>query len=163
MRFINYSEIHQINKGPVLSLIEDNNGSIWAVIGYTLVRIDPRTNSIVQYKNDPENTNALSFQKKLGNCGSVNLLIDNADNLWISAWAGGISKASLDDLYSKENLRDVKFTNYFNDPDDPASSVLDFIQDRFGYLWICTRSGGVIKFDPETEIFKNLQTGTEQS
>ena len=25
------------------------------------------------------------------------------------------------------------------------------------YLWICTRSGGVIKFDPETEIFKNYK------
>ena len=157
VRFINYSEIHQINEGPVFSLIEDNKGSIWAVIGYTLVRIDSRTNSIVQYKNNPENTNALSFQKKLGNGGSVNLVIDNADNLWISAWTGGISKASLNDLYSKDNLSEVKFSNYFNDPDDPASSVLNFIQDRFSYLWICTRSGGLIKFDPETELFKNYK------
>lgn len=157
VRFINYSEIHQINKGVVFSLVEDSKGSIWAVIGYTLVRIDPKTNSIVQYKNKPENTNTLSFQKKLGNVGSVNLFIDYDDNLWISTWTGGISKASLEDLYSKDNLREVKFSNYFNDPDDPASSVLDFIQDRFGIFWICTRSGGVIKFDPETEMFKNYK------
>jgi serine phosphatase RsbU (regulator of sigma subunit)/ligand-binding sensor domain-containing protein len=156
-RFINYSEIHQINKGSVFSLIEDNKGSIWAVIGYTLVRIDPRTNSIVQYKNNPENTNALSFQKKLGNFGSVNLLIDDADNLWISTWSGGISRVSLEEIYSKKNLRDVKFTNYFNNPDDPASSVLNFTQDGFGHLWICTRSEGLIKFDPETETLKNYK------
>ncbi len=157
VRFINYSEIHQINKGSVFSLIEDNKGSIWAVIGYTLVRIDSRTNSIVQYKNNPENTNALSFQKKLGNGGSKNLLIDNAENLWISTWTGGISKVSLKELYTTNNLREVTFSNYFNDPDDPASSILNFIQDRFGNLWICTRSGGLIKFDPETELFINYK------
>jgi len=157
VKFINYSENHKINKGQVRSLIKDNKGSIWAAIGYTLVRIDPRTNSIIQYKNHPQNSNALSFQKKLSNGGSVSLLIDNADNLWISAWTGGISKASLDDLYSKDNLHEVKFSNYFNDLDDPANSVLDFIQDRSGFLWICTRSGGVIKFNPETAIFKNFK------
>jgi len=63
----------------------------------------------------------------------------------------------LDDLYSKENLRDVKFTNYFSDPEDPLNSTNKFIQDRSGIFWICTRSGGVIKFDPETEIFKNYK------
>ncbi|MBT8390539.1 MAG: SpoIIE family protein phosphatase [Ignavibacteriaceae bacterium] len=157
VRFINYSESHQINKGSVYSVIADHSGSIWAVIGRTLVRVNPQTNSIVQYKNDPENSNALSFQEKLGNAGSVNLLIDNDDNLWISAWTGGISKVSLEELYSTNNLNDVKFTNYFSEPNDPASSVLDFIQDRVGHLWICTRSGGVIKFDPETEIFKNYK------
>ncbi|RKY95008.1 MAG: hypothetical protein DRQ13_07580, partial [Ignavibacteriae bacterium] len=157
VRFINYSELYHFNPGAVWSLVEDHKGSIWAAIGYTLVRIDPRTNSIVQYKNDPENNNALSFQKKLGNVGSVKLFIDNADNLWISAWTGGISKASLDDLYSKDNLHEVKFSNYFNDPDDPLNSINYFIQDRMGFLWISTRNGGVIKFDPETEIFKNYK------
>jgi len=63
----------------------------------------------------------------------------------------------LDDLYSKDNLRDIEFTNYFNDPDDPLNSINYFIQDKSGIFWICTFDAGVIKFDPETEIFKNYK------
>jgi serine phosphatase RsbU (regulator of sigma subunit)/ligand-binding sensor domain-containing protein len=157
VRFINYSELHNINEGTVWSLIEDHNGSIWAVIGYTLVRIDPQNNLIVQYKSDPKNPHALSFQEKRNKWGWVNLLMDDAENLWISAWGGGISKVSLKELYSTKTLSDVEFNNYFSDPDDPAGSVIHFIQDRSGFLWICTRSGGLIKFDPETEIFKSYK------
>ena len=155
-RFINYSKNHQI-EGSVNALVEDDNGFIWAVIGYSLVRIDPNTNSIVQYKNDPKNSNALSFQKKRGNAGSAKLFIDGADNLWISAWTGGISKVGLDDLYSIDNLRNVKFTNYFSGHDDPFRSIIYFIQDRSGIFWICTNDAGVIKFNPDTEAFNNYK------
>ncbi|RKY93557.1 MAG: hypothetical protein DRQ13_09300, partial [Ignavibacteriae bacterium] len=157
VRFIDYSELYHFNPRGVWSIVEDHKGSIWAAIGYTLVRIDPRTNSIIQYKNDPENTNALSFQKKQNFTGSVNLVMDEADNLWISAGSGGISKVSLKDLYLTNNLRDVEFTNYFNDPDDPLNSISYFIQDRFGIFWICTYDAGVIKFDPEKETFKSYK------
>ena len=153
VRFINYSDRHNFKNGSVWSLIEDHKGSIWAAMGYSLVRIDPRTNSIIQYKNDPENPNALSFQQKQNNSGSVNLLIDDADNLWISAWGGGISRASLKELYSTKNLHEVEFTNYFSDPGDPVNSINYFIGDRNGFFWICTSDAGVIMFDPETEIF----------
>ena len=87
----------------------------------------------------------------------MNLFIDDANNLWISAWGGGISKASLEELYSTNNLRDVKFTNYFNDPDDPFNSINHFIQDRSGSFWICTETEGIIMFDPETKIIKNYK------
>ena len=157
VRFINYSELHNINRGNVGSIIDDHNGSIWAAIGYSLVRIDPRTNSIVQYKNDPENLNSLSFQKKQNFRGLVNLLIDNDDNLWISAWGGGISKVSLEKLYLTNNLKDVEFTNYFGDANDPLNSISSFIQDRFGIFWICTVDAGVIKFNPKTQTFNSYK------
>lgn len=157
IRFINYSELYQFNPKGVWSLIEDNKGSIWAIIGYTLIKINPKTNSIIQYQNDPENLNSLSFQKKQNFSGLVNLLIDNDGNLWISAWGGGLSKVSLEELYLNKNLKDVEFTNYFSDANDPLNSISSFIQDRFGIFWICTVDAGVIKFDPKTEVFNNYK------
>jgi len=155
-RFINYSKLHNFDPGRVSSIFEDHKGSIWIVAEYTLIRIDPRTNSIVQYKNNPENTNALSFQKKQNNWGFVNLFIDDT-NLWISTWGGGISKARLEELYSKNNLRDIEFINYFNNPEDPFSSINYFIRDRLGFFWISTETKGIITFDPETETIKNYK------
>ena len=153
--FKNYFEHLKIKQGDVWSLVEDHNGSIWAVVDYSLVRINPRTDAIVEYKNGSENLNSLNFQNKSNNIGGVNLLLDDEDNLWISAWGGGISKVGLKDLYETKNLRDVKFKNYFNDPDDPGSSVNHFYLDRSGNLWICTRTGGVIRFNPRTEKVKS--------
>ncbi len=111
--FKNYFEHLKIKKGNVWSLVEDNNGSIWAVVDNSLVRFDPKTDLIVQYKNGPENLNSLIFQNKSNKSGGVNLLLDDEDNLWISAWGGGISKVSLEDLYSTENLRDVRVHELF--------------------------------------------------
>jgi serine phosphatase RsbU (regulator of sigma subunit)/ligand-binding sensor domain-containing protein len=156
VRFIDYSELYHFNPRGVRSIIEDHNGSIWAVIGYSLVRIDPKTNSIVQYKNDPENLNTLSFQNKQNKLGFVNLHIDD-DNLWISTWGGGFSKVSLEELYLTKKLNDVEFTNYFSDANDPLNSISYFIQDRLGIFWICTVDAGVIKFNPETEIFNRYK------
>jgi len=171
--FINYSKLHQNNPGRVSSIFagrvssifagrvssifEDHNGSIWAAAEYTLIRIDPRTNSIIQYKNDPENPNSLSFQKKQNNWGAVNLLLDDTNNLWISAYGGGISKASLEELYSTNDLRDVEFINYFNNPDDPFNSINHFIQDKYGFFWICTETVGMVMFDPKSNIIKNYK------
>ena len=154
-RFINYFDLHKLEKERVESLVQDRNGSIWLTSDYTLLRIDPQNNAIFKYENSKYNSNSLSFQNKLGWSGATNLLIDDSDNLWIAAYRGGISKVRLKDLYSTNDLGNVLFTNYFYDSDQPACTVLDFIQDRNGYLWICSQNGGVFMFDPETEIFKN--------
>ena len=155
--FRNYFEHLKIKQGDVWSLVEDHNGSIWAVVDYTLIRIDPQNNLVTQYINDPENLNALNFQNKSNKSGGVNLLLDDEDNLWISAWGGGISKVGLKDLYETQNLNDVRFTNYFSDPDDPGNSVNSFKKDGWGNLWLCTRTGGVIRFNPQTEKFKSYK------
>ena len=73
--FKNYFEHLKIKQGNVWSSVEDYNGSIWAVVDYSLVRINPRTDAIVEYKNDPENPNSLNFQNKSNKSGAVNLLI----------------------------------------------------------------------------------------
>ena len=154
-QFVNYSILHNLNKGRVSSLAKDRNGFIWALAGYSLIKIEPKNNSIVQYRNDTDNLNTLSFQKKRNKGGFQQLFIDDLDNLWISAWGGGISKTSLDELSLTNNLGDVNFLNYFNEEDDPLNSVNQITIDKLGFLWICTFDAGIIKFDPETETFVN--------
>ena len=156
-RFINYSILHNLNKGRVGSLAKDSNGFIWAILGYSLVKIDPKNNSIVQYRNDTDNLNTLSFQKKRNKGGFQQLFIDDFDNLWISAWGGGISKTSLDELSLTNSLSEINFSNYFTELDDPLNSVNQITMDKMGFLWICTFDAGVIKFDPEAETFVNYK------
>ena len=156
VRFTNYSDLHQLEIGSVESIVQDREGLIWLTSNYTLVRIDPENNLIIKYKNNQDNSNCLSFQQKLSWTGPTNLHIDNNNNLWIAAYRGGISKVSLEDLYSSNDMNNVLFINYFNNSDHPACTVQNFIQDRYGYLWICSQNGGVFMFDPEKEIVKNF-------
>lgn len=157
-RFINYSILHNLNKGRVGSLAKDRNGFIWVIIGYSLVKIDPKNNSIIQYNNDIDNLNTLSFQNKRNKGGGFQqLFIDDFNNLWISAWGGGISKVSLEELDLTNNLKEVNFTNYFTELDEPLTSVNQITMDKMGFLWICTFDAGVIKLNPEKETFVNYK------
>ena len=156
VKFTNYSDLHHLDIGTVWSIVQDQKGLIWFAADYTLLRIDPKDNMIVKYKNNQNNSNCLSFQNKLSWQGETNLLVDEANNLWISAFRGGISKVSLEDLYSTNDMSKITFTNYFNDSDHPACTVLKFIQDRSGFIWICSQNGGVFMFDPKTEIVKSF-------
>ena len=157
VRFINYFDAHKVKRGEVYALAEDNFGSIWAVVDRTLMRINTHNNLILKYDNQPENLNSISFQEKANFMGRVNIFIDGENNLWVSALHGGISKVSLDELYSVVDLKDVTFTNYFNDPDDPSSGIRFFMNDKEGHLWLCTSSGGIINFDPKTGKIENYK------
>jgi len=163
VRFTNYSDLNQLEIGSVESIVQDREGLIWLTSDYTLLRIDPKNNSIIKYKNNQDNSNCLSFQQKLNWTGATNLLIDNNNNLWIAAFRGGLSKIKLEDLNSTDDMRNLQFTNYFQESDHPACTVLELVQDRNGYLWICSQNGGVFMFDPDTEIVKNFKQDLNHS
>jgi ligand-binding sensor domain-containing protein/serine phosphatase RsbU (regulator of sigma subunit) len=142
VKFIYNSESPEITTGLVSSLVEDIRGEIWSIIDNNLVRINPKHNSIIKYKNDIV---------EIENIGIAD------QDLWISSQDSGFYRVRLSDLYSTNDLKDVTLTNYLDDPANPAGLILYFIQDSFGYFWLCTKTAGVIKFDPQANLVKNYK------
>ena len=74
---------------------------------------------------------------------------DNYGFLWLGT-SDGLYR------YDGYNLK-----RYPHDPLDPESVSDDIVpmvyKDRTGFLWICTKAGGLDRLDPTTETFKNFR------
>ena len=101
----------------------------------------------------PEDYRIDAFNENDGLSGTAMTAIvqDSAGFMWFGAQTG----LSRYDGYT--------FTNFYHDPDDPASPLYDSIEslyvDREGTLWVGYHhgGGGLSRFDPATETFTHFR------
>jgi signal transduction histidine kinase/ligand-binding sensor domain-containing protein len=165
---------------PIMQLIYDHAGNLWAAMYGGVGRLDPATGRFVTYT--PENQNTIQYQK---------ITEDKEGFLWLGAQSGlhrfdprtgkftiyehkpddleslsdnrvnavhfdqqGILWVGTQDGLSKFNRQTGNFQNYY-EKDGLAGDVVSCIQeDRHGVLWMGTNKG-LSGFDPHTQQFRN--------
>ena len=122
---------------PIMQLIYDHGGNLWAAMYGGVGRLDPATGRFVMYM--PENQNTIQYQK----------IAEGPEGfLWLGAQSG----------LHRFDPRTGKFTIYEHKQDDPRSlsdnrvNALHF--DPQGILWVGTQDG-LSQFDGKTGDFKN--------
>jgi signal transduction histidine kinase/ligand-binding sensor domain-containing protein len=122
---------------PIMQLIYDRGGNLWAAMYGGVGRLDPATGHFVMFT--PENQNTIQYQK---------ITDDKEGFLWLGAQSG----------LHRFDPRTGKFTIYEHKPDDLESlsdnrvNALHF--DQQGTLWVGTQDG-LSKFNRQTGTFKN--------
>ena len=122
---------------PIMQLIYDHGGNLWAAMYGGVGRLDPATGRFVMYM--PENQNTIQYQK----------IAEGPEGfLWLGAQSG----------LHRFDPRTGKFTIYEHKQDDPRSlsdnrvNALHF--DPQGILWVGTQDG-LSQLDRKTGDFKN--------
>jgi ligand-binding sensor domain-containing protein/signal transduction histidine kinase len=128
----------------VNSILEDSEGNLWVgTFDSGLNKFDPETESFTQYRFDPKNKQSLS------NDAILSIYQDAKGRLWVGTGGGGLN------LYHPET---DSFTYYLEKDGLPNGVVYGILEDTRGFLWMSTNFG-ISRFDPQTEIFRNFDSG----
>ncbi len=140
---LGHANSFQLLKGEfILSIYEDGNRNLWigtSSSGLTFISKEDRHRGDItrRFKSNPSDPHSLANN-------SVNFIHQDQQGVYWVGTSGGLSRLEGDDLY-----RQVKFNNYYHDPDDrhslSSNSVHTLFEDRAGILWFGTYHGGVDK------------------
>jgi signal transduction histidine kinase/ligand-binding sensor domain-containing protein len=125
-----------IETNPIMRLIYDHMGSLWAAMYGGVGRYDPTSGNFLRYT--PENRNAIQYQE---------IKEDRDGFFWLGAQSG----------LHRFDPRTGHFKIYEHRADDPSSlsdnRINSILFDHQGALWVGTQDG-LDKFDPATATFK---------
>lgn len=140
-------EAGTIANDNVLSIFEDNSGTIW--VGYIngIDSLDRKSGNFIHFKHDPENPNSLSTDI----LNSRSITEDKWGNLWIGTTDG----------LNKLNRDRTVFTHYRSDPNNPHSlggnDIHAVLLDKIGNLWLGTVNGGISLTNLQSREFHLIQ------
>ena len=121
---------------PIMRLIFDHNGGLWAATYGSVSRFDSTTGNFIRYALDKENS--VQYQE---------IKEDSQGTLWLGARSG----------LHRFDQRTRQFTVYEHDLDDPRSLSSTRVNsvhfDRSGNMWVGTQNG-LDQFDPRTGTVK---------
>jgi PAS domain S-box-containing protein len=121
---------------PIMRLIFDHNGTLWAATYGNVSRFDSTTGNFIRYALDKENS--VQYQE---------IKEDSQGTLWLGARSG----------LHRFDPRTRQFTVYEHDLDDPRSLSSTRVNsvhfDRSGNMWVGTQNG-LDQFDPRTGTVK---------
>jgi len=130
-----------LSNNNVLSLGEDQSGTLWIGTANGLNRFDRRNEKFSHWTNQTGDSYSIS------NNIVLSIFEDSAENLWIGT-RGGLNKFEHED---------ETFSHWTHDPTNPHSIshnvVVTIFEDGAGALWIGTGGGGLNKFDQEKGTF----------
>jgi signal transduction histidine kinase/ligand-binding sensor domain-containing protein len=133
-----HSTKSNVDRNPIMSLIFDHKGTLWAATYGGVSRFDPATGNFTTYTPDKQNT--IQYQE---------IREDSKGVLWLGAQSG----------LHRFDPNSGQFTIYGHDPDDARTisdnRVNSIHFDRSGNLWVGTQNG-LDRFDPGTGTFKTL-------
>ncbi len=144
-----------LSDSRIQTIQQDKPGVLWIGTEQGINRYDVRKNAFSYYKHEADNPNSLS-----GNSiQSRALVFDNNHDLWVGTWSFGLNK--LEFIDSTQTIANI--SHWLHDPKNPSESltndnVLALHFDKKGILWIGTFGGGLSRFNPHTEQFKNYTT-----
>jgi signal transduction histidine kinase/streptogramin lyase len=135
----------QIPELDYASIFRDMNGMIWlGTIGGGLIRFDPGTESVLQFRHEPGNPTSLSNNNVWTVFESVT---STSRTLWIGTSNG----------LNRMDPTTGSFTRYLEQDGFPNPWVYGILPDDSGRLWLSTNQGLVL-FDerlPEGRQFRN--------
>jgi ligand-binding sensor domain-containing protein/signal transduction histidine kinase len=122
---------------PIMRLMYDHEGTLWAAQYGGLGRYDPTTGTFRMYRPDDRNT--VEYQE---------IKEDRKGFLWLGAQTG----------LHRFDPQTGQFKEYKDDPNDPKSlsdsRVNSIYFDHLGTLWVGTQNG-LGRLDPASGTFKN--------
>jgi signal transduction histidine kinase/ligand-binding sensor domain-containing protein/DNA-binding response OmpR family regulator len=125
----------------------DDQKILW--IGHhsgTISKLAPRKKAFTSYRLQSDYTGDLR----------VFSVFKSGNTIWFGTESGLYS-------FKKETSTLIR---YSHDPGNPNSLSNDFVsgiqQDKNGFFWIATDKGGINRFDPETGIFENILSGSQE-
>lgn len=127
------------------AIFEDSDGDLWIGTGGGLNKMDKATGEFIQYKHDPKDSNSISDNVifKISEDSPGNLLIGTQNGL------------------NKFNKKTGKFERIkiFTDDQNKKETVLRFVKDRSGVLWISSYLDGLFKLYYRPQKFQSILAG----
>ena len=137
-------------RGPanvVLGLVQDRSGILWLATGGGLARFDPVSGSFSRYFHNADDPNSLSSNYL------TSVYLDPSGTFWIGTTGNGLNRWNPAGEEGRGRWR------RYREKDGLASdSVAAIVAGDDGDLWIST-SGGLSRFEPETETFRSYDAG----
>ena len=142
-RFVRYNSDQneiKLHYKTIMSIIESNEGDIWlGTLGEGLIKFNPVTNSILNFKYNPLDNNTLPDNDVIA------IEKDKSGILWISTSLGrGICQLQ---------INRKKFNHVSNNPGESNSLsdnvIWSITGDQDGYIWLGTYRGGLNRYDKE--------------
>ncbi|MGZ9221687.1 MAG: two-component regulator propeller domain-containing protein [Anaerolineales bacterium] len=128
----------------VNSILEDSEGNLWVgTFDSGLNKFNPETEQFTRYRYDAKDKQTLS------NDSILSIYQDKKGRVWIGTAGGGLN------LYHPKT---DTFTYYLEKDGLPNGVVYGILEDAKGHLWLSTNFG-ISRFDPETETFRNFDSG----
>lgn len=156
--FVRYTHDPQnpnsVSDNHIRCIMQASNGMLWIGTGRGGInQFDPATSHFIHYKHDPDSPRSLSHNHV------ESIYQDRQGVIWVGTYGGGLDKL---DLSTKENSDgdadgEVSFRHYQHVPNDPATlsdnTIEAIFEDHTGTLWVGTASGGLNKFERQSERF----------
>jgi len=142
--FDHLTVVEGLSNNSVPAIVQDEQGFLWFGTHAGLNRYDGHGFKV--YQHDPQEPGSLGVN------GIRHLALDQAGDLWIGTWRGGLER------FVRESETFIRFQH---DPENPRSLSHDDIRsmyfDRAGTLWIGTNGGGLNRFEPKTGDFTHYR------
>ena len=137
-------------RNSITSIYEDKSGLLWfCVQGRGLYRLDPATNEVQHYSQNPSAPDTLNSNDALRISGTYEAGIEY---IWICTWGSGIYKF---------DIQGNQWTQYRHDPHEPNSLCDNYIElistDHWGNLWLSSSWNGLDRLDTKTDRFTNYR------
>lgn len=137
---------YSINNDFVTSLLQDKDDFIWiGTFGGGLNKYDPFKNQFTVFKHDKNNPASIS------NNFIQTIYEDKEGFIWVGTGLGGVCR--LDKNTDTFICYNYYATDQGNNKNPSAVEVTAICEDEEGYLWFGTSTGGLNKFDKETQTF----------
>ena len=127
------------NTYGIRAILEDRAGILWLGTYSGLVRLDREHGTFTQYRHDPEDPDSLSND-------FVWSLYEAPDGTFWVGTQGGLNRL---------DRATGKFTAYTIEDGLPNDGIAAILGDEAGNLWLATMGGGLSRFDPRTQTFRN--------
>jgi ligand-binding sensor domain-containing protein len=121
--------------------LRDRSGMLWfGTDTHGLFRLDPTTQQLEQFKNDP------SVKDSLSTNAIMDIYQDSRGVIWVATFGGGLNR-----YVPEENA----FEHYRQGQGLPNDVVYGILEDDGGRLWLSTNLG-LSRFDAEADAFENF-------
>lgn len=134
---VTLTEQHGLSMNNINIAVNDGGNKLW--VGSDAGDIDLITSNEIHH---------YTLNNPIKNVGIRDILIDSKNNLWIGSYNGVIKKSGNNEkVFTTQNGL-------------PAQDIRRILEDKFGRIWIATRSGGAIQLehDKVKKVF-NRQNG----
>ncbi|OQX95840.1 hypothetical protein B6I21_03400 [candidate division KSB1 bacterium 4572_119] len=152
-----YTTINGLSDNRIVSVYPDSISGkqvLWiATMGGGLNLFDIKSETFIQYRNDPKNLKSISSDF------IFSVLRDNTGDLWVGTFDAGLNRLKKNNGDFDRFLHDSKNVNSLG-----SNEVLSLFEDRSGVIWIGTNFGfGINSFSRGKNLFNHFHHDPNKS